>query len=111
MLKDGKQSLSLQMETLLIPSISVLLQKGDATFFDLYRFLFSKSNADLLARAKKSNNRGHRHFFENLFEEDAYKATRHSIATKIQSLLNHDTFARMISNTAPSLDLKYLLDQ
>ena len=111
MLKDGNQSLSLQMETLLIPCISVLLQKGDATFFDLYRFLFSKSNADLLTRANKSNNQGHRHFFENLFEEDAYKATRHSIATKIQSLLNHDTFARMISNTQSSLNLKQILDQ
>lgn len=106
MLSGGNQTLSLQMETLLVPCITVLLGREGSTLFDLQRFMNDADNADLVELGKASGNPGQATFFRTLFAEASYKATKVSIATKCQSLLNNATFARVIASPRSTVDLE-----
>lgn len=97
-------SLSLQMQALLMPCILTLLDMPGATLLDLQRFMHvpqdrreQPKNMDLVAFGQSR-----RHypavpsFFTNDFRDDArFRSTKHSISTKIQSLLNSGFFLDM----------------
>jgi len=106
MLSGGNQTLSLQMETLLVPCITILLHRPGSTLFDLQRFMNDEGNADLVELGKHSDNPGQATFFKTLFSEASYKATKISIATKCQSLLNNRTFSRIIASPKSTVDLE-----
>lgn len=111
MLSGGNQTLSLQMETLLVPCITVLLNRKGSTLFDLQRFMNDAENTDLVELGKASENPGQATFFRTLFAEPSYKATKVSIATKCQSLLNNRTFARVIASPRSTVDLDEVLNE
>jgi hypothetical protein len=103
LLKDV--SLTLQMQTLLIPCISVLLSHDDFSIMDLQRFMNDDSNSDLVNLGKNSKNPSHANFFEAAFFNKTYSVTKQSIYTKIQSLINNSYFYNFI--TKPStIDLE-----
>ena len=109
MLKQSAH-LTLQMEVLLIPCISVLLRKPNMTFLDLRRFMFDHRNADLVRAGLQLPNPAHRHFFEDLFESEIYQHTRHSIATKCQYLLNSEWFVRLVAAPKSTIQLSKALN-
>lgn len=106
----GGGALTLQMETLLIPCITVLLKRPGSTLFDLQRFMDDEHNHDLLELGKRSQNEGQRQFFRTLFRAEAYRPTKVSLATKCQSLLNNQTFARLVARPRSTVDLESALD-
>ena len=54
-------------------------------------------NGNLVNHGKQSPNEAHREFFQNAFFNKSYGATKQSIYTKIQSLLNSPGFANFIA--------------
>lgn len=98
-------NLSLQMETILIPCISVLLRLKNATVKDLQIFMDDERNGSLVNHGKQSPNEAHREFFQNAFFNKSYSSTKQSIYTKIQSLLNSPGFANFIAKPS-TLDLE-----
>lgn len=98
-------NLSLQMETILIPCISVLLRLKNATVKDLQIFMDDERNGSLVNHGKLSPNEAHREFFQNAFFNKSYGSTKQSIYTKIQSLLNSPGFANFIAKPS-TLDLE-----
>ena len=111
MLSGGNQTLSLQMETLLVPCINVLLNRPGSTLFDLQRFMDDASNGDLVTLGRQSENPGQATFFRSLFSEISYKSTKVSIATKCQSLLNNRTFARIVASPRSTVDLEQAINE
>jgi type IV secretory pathway TraG/TraD family ATPase VirD4 len=85
-------SLTVQMEALLVPCLTVLLLRENSTLIDLQRFLNDEKNDDLVALGKQSQNPAQRLFFRDRFYERTFAATKASISTKLQSLLNSQTF-------------------
>lgn len=95
MLKNGESELSLQMETLLIPCLCVLLEKKGSTLLDLIHMMQAEPSHDLIETGMRSSNPSHAHFFKHSFFHELYRATRHAIATRCQSLLNQKLFTDM----------------
>jgi hypothetical protein len=85
-------SLTVQMEALLVPCLTVLLLRENSTLIDLQRFLNDEKNDDLVSLGKQSQHPAHRLFFRDRFYERTFAATKASISTKLQSLLNSQTF-------------------
>lgn len=106
----GDQTLSANMETLLIPCLTVLLCRPGSTLFDLLRFFSDERNEDLVELGKSSLNAGHRFFFEESFGEGRFGPTKGALSTKIQSLLNNEIFARVLAEPRSTLDLEAALE-
>ena len=102
-------TLTLQMEALLIPCISVLLKRRGSTLLDLQRFMNDHRNGDLVRLGERSDNPAQRLFFRDRFFEKTFDATKASIATKIQSLLNSRTFFHLTVGES-TLDIGEVLD-
>ena len=102
-------ALTLQMEALLIPCISVLLNRRGSTLLDLQRFMNDHRNGDLVRLGERSDNLAQRLFFRDRFFEKTFDATKASIATKIQSLLNSRTFFHLTVGES-TLDIGEALD-
>jgi len=79
---------SVNMKTLLLPCISVLLQKENATLVDLQKLI--KGDKELL-QFVKSHGEHHSLFFDNI-NDTLYQSTKSAIFTKLQSLLNSRAF-------------------
>lgn len=79
---------SINMKTLLLPCISVLLQKENATLVDLQKLI--KGDKELL-QFVKSHGEHHSLFFDNM-NDTLYQSTKSAIFTKLQSLLNSRAF-------------------
>ena len=109
-LVGGEGSLTLNMETLLLPCLTVLLRRPGSTLFDLLRFFVDDSNHDLVRLGLESANEGHRHFFESLFPQKRFVLTKGSIATKVQSLLNTRAFAKFLARPSSTVDLEEALN-
>lgn len=88
---------SLNMEALLVPSISTLLRKGDSDLYELQRFMNNDKNSYLIALGKKSPIKAHRDFFNDQFEHEKFNTTKNAIATKLQILLNDPAFTNLIT--------------
>ena len=99
----GDVSLTLNMETILIPCITVLLRRPRSTFFDLMRFMTDGINTDLVQLGLRSPNAGHRFFFRESFGESRFQITRAALSTRIQSLLNNQAFAHFLARPASAL--------
>jgi len=92
----GEQThITANMETLLKAVLSVLLIREGSTLLDLQKFMRDDENEELIAFAVQSSNQGQRHFFTNAFLDKNYTATKNALYTKIQSLLNSETFYRL----------------
>jgi hypothetical protein len=102
-------ALTLQMEALLIPCLSVLLKRPGSTLLDLQRFMNDARNGDLVSLGARSDNPAQRLFFRDRFYEKTFAATKASIATKIQSLLNSRTFFHLTVGDS-TLDVEEALD-
>lgn len=85
--------LSVNMQTLLIPCLLTLLDRGDATLKDLKRFMDDKRNHDLVALGRNSSREDVRDFFEHDFSEPNFLVTKRSLRSKLNSLLNFRVFA------------------
>ncbi|CAM2069121.1 hypothetical protein SCOR_27380 [Sulfidibacter corallicola] len=105
MLGDGNQSLSLQMTTLLHPCLRVLVERPGSTLFDLQRFMLNHTNEDLVEWGSQKGPKAHRRFFRELFCADGYAATRHSVATKCQHLLNSEWCTRLLASGKSTINL------
>jgi hypothetical protein len=101
--------LTLQMETILVPCISVLLRKGGSSIRELQTFMDDERNGYLVHLGKDSPIENERIFFDRLFSDKNYHITKKSIATKIQSLLNSRTFSNFVARPS-SFDLRAALD-
>jgi hypothetical protein len=85
-------SLTTQMEALLVPCLTVLLKREGSTLLDLQRFMNDDKNDDLVQLGAQSDIRTHRLFFQDRFYERTFTITKASISTKLQSILNSQTF-------------------
>jgi len=102
-------TLTLQMEALLIPCISVILKKPESTLIDLQRFMNDKENEDLVALGCRSTNLAHKGFFKSRFYGKNFDITKASISTKIQSLINSQVFYNLIVGQS-KLDIDKILN-
>ena len=91
----AESTLTANMETLLKAVLSVLLIREGSTLLDLQKFMRDEENDDLIAFAVQHSNAGQRHFFTNAFLDRNYTATKNALYTKLQSLLNSETFYRL----------------
>lgn len=101
--------LSLQMDALLKPCITVLLRRENGTLKDLQDFMDDNSNKALVEEGLKSPNPHHRDFFKNGFFKPTYKTTKASLYTKLQSLLNSYTFSNLLCGKS-TIDLESALN-
>jgi hypothetical protein len=98
------------METLLLPCLTVLLNRSDSTLFDLLRFMNDERNTDLVELGKNSKNKSHALFFKEKFHETNLKPTKQSISIKTQSLLHNEVFANIIARPKSTIDLKNAIE-
>ena len=103
-------SLTLNMETLLVPCLNVLLRRPGSTFYDLLRFFEEDRNGDLIQLGRASPNPGHRFFFESSFTDRRFDPTKGALSTKVQSLLNSRAFAMFLSQPRSTFDLEAALE-
>jgi hypothetical protein len=85
-------SLTTQMEAILIPCLTVLLKREGSTLLDLQRFMNDDKNEDLVRLGTQSSIKPHRIFFQDRFYEKTFSITKSSISTKLQNLINSQTF-------------------
>ncbi len=97
--------MSLQMETLLKPCLSVLFQKGECGLIDLQNFMDDTQNEIWVEQGKKSKNPVFRSFFEQAFLNKKYALTKLAIYTRLQHLMNNFAFYKMM-NGKSSIDFK-----
>ncbi len=103
--------LSTQMEALFTPCVATLLREGHSSFIDLQDFVDSDGIAEpFLELGKQSPFAQHRRFFENKFNDNSYRATKMSIYTKLQSLLNSSVFVN-ITTGRTTIDLFKILNK
>lgn len=91
------QTVSGNMEAMLVPCISTLLYKGDSGLPELQRFMDDKNNQDLVELGLKSPIPQHRAFFKNFFNNSNFKQTKHAIMVRLQKLLNSPTFYKLVA--------------
>lgn len=102
-------SLTVQMEALLVPCLTVLLLRPDSTLLDLQRFMNDERNSDLVELGKASQNQAQRLFFRDRFYERTFSVTKASISTKLQSLLNSQIFYNLTVGRS-TVDVEELLN-
>ncbi len=68
------------------------------------------ANQDLVDMGRRSTNLQHRQFFYRKFYDKCLRATKHGIYTRMQVLLNDQTFQNLISNKS-TLNLETLIEQ
>ena len=103
-------SLTLNMETLLVPCLNALLNRPGSTFFDLLRFLDDDANTDLVELGRQLPNPGHRSFFESSFRATRFDVTKGALSTKVQALLNSRAFATFLAQPQSTVDLEELVN-
>jgi len=101
-------TLTIQMEALLVPCLTVLLKREGSTLLDLQRFMNDEKNQDLVSLGAQSNIIAHRIFFQDRFFERTFSITKASISTKLQSLLNSQTFYHLTVGKS-TLDIESIL--
>lgn len=86
-----------QMETLLKPCLSALLQLPESHLYHLQQFMNEEENETLIQFSqRKLHNPAQRHFLAHEFTKTGYAPSRQSITTKIQSLLNSQIFSDFV---------------
>jgi len=101
---------TLNMESLLLPCLSVLLHRPDSDLSDFVRFMDKKRNADLIHYgAEYLPFDEHRSFFEHQFQSTHYDSTREALRNRFQSLLNIPTIKQFTCGTS-TISLPELID-
>lgn len=103
-------NLSTQMQALLMPCLTTLLKKGHTDFSELQKFMNDQNNAELVELGKKLQNKNQRNFFLTGFYNSAYTATKTSLYTKLQSILNSSNFSDIATNKS-TINLKKILNE
>ena len=102
--------LSNQMRAFVTPCIAVLLRKGDASLVDLQTFMDDNCNEHLVQLGQQSPHPSHRYFFRHQFTNSAYKRTKMSIYTRLQSLMNSQTFYNLVVGKS-TINLSQAMDE
>lgn len=102
-------TLTANMETLLKAVLSVLLLKKNTTLLDLQKFMRDDENGELVEYAQTHSTAGQQHFFTHAFYDRNYTATKNALYTKIQSLLNSETFYRLTIGKS-TVNIKHLMN-
>lgn len=101
---------TLNMESLLLPCLSVLLHRPESDLSDFVRFMDKKRNADLIHYgAEHLPFDEHRSFFEHQFQSSHYDSTREALRNRFQSLLNIPTIKQFTCGTS-TINLPELID-
>lgn len=111
----GNIELTRAMDTFIRPLLAALLdRRGDeppATFLDLLRFLDDERNADLVERGRRSPYHVHAAFFAHQFYQKKWNSTKGALASRIQALLNMETFYNVIVGDGRStIDIERLIN-
>ena len=112
LIKDS--ALSLQMEALLNPCLSVMLKRKGSTLEDLQELMGSGKSTtkdEIVQLGLQSKNKAHRKLFREAFvdEPKKYNSTKSSIFMRLQSLLNTSVFQRLTCGKS-TIDLKEVVD-
>lgn len=102
--------MSLQMETLLKPCLSVLFSTGECGLTDLQDFMNDETNDKRIELGKKSKHLVYRKFFTLAFHNRKYAATKLAVYTRLQHLQNNYSFYQMM-NGESDFDLKKEIQQ
>lgn len=97
--------ISLQMETLLKPCLTILFSTWDCGLSDLQDFMNDETNSKRIELGKQSPHPVYRNFFENAFQNKRYSATKLAVYTRLQHLQNNYSFYQMM-NGKSEFDLK-----
>ncbi len=106
----SEAGLSLQMETILKPCLSVLLEHGECGLQDLQIFMDDTQNEYWVELGKKSLFSVYRQFFQTAFLKKKYAPTKLAIYTRLQHLQNNYSFYHMM-NGESQFNLKSLMKQ
>lgn len=100
-----------QMEVLLRPCLATLLLREGSTLRDLKTFMDDDENDDLLNYAHHALlNPEQRQFLEKPFQSKKYEGSKHSILTRVQSLLNDQMLLEFTCGES-SIDLRTAINQ
>ncbi len=102
--------MSLQMEAILKPCLSVMFERGACGLADLQAFMDDSVNGKWVDLGKKSSHPVFRNFFEQAFMNRKYAPTKLAIYTRLQLLLNNRSFYDLM-NGESSIDLKKGMQQ
>ena len=97
---------TVNMRAMLLPCVTVLLEREGSSLHDLMRFMDDHENDDLIAAGTASRNPGVREFFAGKFADKMFAPTKHGIYTKVLSLMNSPLFAKVIGGGASTVDLE-----
>lgn len=102
---------TLNMESLLVPCLSVMLHRDGSDLTDFVRFMDKKQNADLVHYgADNLPFSEHRKFFETQFHSSHYDSTREALRNRFQSMMNVPTIKRFTCG-ASTINLPELIEQ
>ena len=102
---------TLNMESLLLPCLSVLLHRENSDLSDFVRFMDNKRNTDLVHYgAEHLPFDEHRNFFAYQFHSGHYDSTREALRNRFQSLINIPTIKQFTCGRS-TIDLPKLIDE
>ncbi|MCU0469360.1 MAG: type IV secretory system conjugative DNA transfer family protein [Arcicella sp.] len=101
---------TLNMKALVAPTIGTVLRKENGSIRDWLRFMNDEINSDLVELGLKSPNESFRHFFEHDFNSSDYRLTKRGVLTRIQELLNSETFKNITVGTS-TINLKQAIEE
>jgi len=102
---------TLNMESLLLPCLSVLLHRENSDLSDFVRFMDNKRNTDLVHYgAEHLPFDEHRSFFAHQFHSSHYDSTREALRNRFQSLLNIPTIKQFTCGRS-TINLPKLIDE
>lgn len=85
--------ISVNMQAILIPAISLLLRMENTTLLDLIKIM--KDDKELIAKGRLTTQRAHKEVFKD-FLNPHFKRTKIAIYTKLQTFLNYPAFYNMV---------------
>lgn len=98
------------MHSVLTPLVAVVLQLDGGSFFDLLRLLDDSNNNDILKYAQENAlNPVHREYLKSGYLEKRASASKYSIYTKLQVLLNDPVFSSFLTGET-TVDLENLMN-
>ena len=120
-LGELSRDLTGNMELIALGTVRMLLEDGNATFFDLVDLLenppkqgeeteSTKNRRRLIAAGRRHPHRAMRQFFEGRLEADSLKSAREGINNRLFRLLLRPSFEAMTCGR-PTIHLQTLLDQ
>ena len=98
MMVIGEKEFTNVMRALLAPAINTLLHLEGSTLYDLYLFMDDRVNKPLLDYGIEHTKGLYSHYLANDFLEKDKSRTKAAIKTRLQIMLNFDTFSDFLTN-------------